>query len=783
MPLKMPFWSRLLAKKADSIEAIEKDAPTPWQAVVDSMKPKQKTIDQIAHDIETVRIPQLRHVCRKTPSIVNAMAVLKETVFKNRFEWIPNFKSRCPVCGTEFDKLVDTCPKCGVAAVEPDVNQKNHADEFFKNVNEFNQSLIEVLGIAEDEINMVDHAFLWFEREYKFIPSLLHPGNYDLSSAKLVAIEEVPPEYVTHNLKKETHRHKDEYFCYRHREVVHELPGHCPECRCELARAWYKYKDESKTVYYARDEIIDWTFYDARSHPPIYSILKKVLVEWGMDNELYERFWNKQLPKDIIAVTTSNLSSLDKTKTEIIRQAKNHEIPFVGIQSETGRGTIQKIPLLDDSIADLTNISTRDQIKKDINTVYGVVPLYAADVEHASALSGEGQQLLVQEDRAKAKQATYNEMILPNIMRAMGITDWLLQLKPPTEESELRKLQVKAQEIQNANMMLQMGFDVDLDDDGNFTFSGEASRPDITAPSPFASSISKGRTYIENPKDAPEGANVQQGERGGYYYESEGEKEEEEEEERERVVREIPIAKNTKEANEISKKYIKGLKNVDWEGVDISIANTFNSQVSKLQQQYHIDIKYMGSTQTHAKLNYEERVKRSVENLTEMGIGREIAEATVSRKLKPPAPAARSLWASSIATGEYAGIGWNKEYKDMTKLKKFMKSMDANVKSGFHPQGCNTLESAVTHEIGHQLIANLEHGKDKKGSSKEYVKALQDLHDIHESADYEERKTISAYATKNFDEFIGEAFASYQHSDNPSDLAMKVGKCLDEVFK
>jgi len=276
---------------------------------------------------------------------------------------------------------------------------------------------------------------------------------------------------------------------------------------------------------------------------------------------------------------------------------------------------------------------------------------------------------------------------------------------------------------------------------------------------------------------------VQQGERGGYYYESEGEKEEEEEEERERVVREIPIAKNTKEANEISKKYIKGLKNVDWEGVDISIANTFNSQVSKLQQQYHIDIKYMGSTQTHAKLNYEERVKRSVENLTEMGIGREIAEATVSRKLKPPAPAARSLWASSIATGEYAGIGWNKEYKDMTKLKKFMKSMDANVKSGFHPQGCNTLESAVTHEIGHQLIANLEHGKDKKGSSKEYVKALQDLHDIHESADYEERKTISAYATKNFDEFIGEAFASYQHSDNPSDLAMKVGKCLDEVFK
>jgi len=488
----LPSLSRLLTKKADREEAtIEKDAPTPWEAFLESTKPKQKTIDEIAHDIETVRIPQLRHLCRKTPSIVNAMAVLKEMVFKNRFEWVPNFKSRCPVCGAEFDKLMDTCPECKTPTVEPDVTQKNRADEFFKNINEFNQSLIEVLGIAEDEINMVDHAFLWLEKEYTFIPALIHPGNYDLSDAKLVAIEEVPPEYMSHNLNKETHRHKEEYFCYRHRDVVHELPGYCPKCHCELVCAWYKYKDESKIMYYARDEFIDWTFYDSRSHPPIYSILKKVLVEWGMDNELYERFWNKQLPKDIIAVTTSNLASLDKTKAEIIRQAKNHEIPFIGIQSETGRGTIQKIPLLDDSISDLTNISTRDQIKKDINTVYGVVPLYAADVERSSALSGEGQQLLVQEDRAKAKQATYNEMILPNIMRAMNITDWLLQLKPPTEESELRKLQVKAQEIQNARAMLDMGFTVELDDDGNFTFSGEASRPDITAPSPFASSISK----------------------------------------------------------------------------------------------------------------------------------------------------------------------------------------------------------------------------------------------------------------------------------------------------
>ena len=66
-----------------------------------------------------------------------------------------------------------------------------------------------------------------------------------------------------------------------------------------------------------------------------------------------------------------------------------------------------------------------------------------------------------------------------------------MQLKPPTEESEQKRLTIEAQKITNARGMLDMGFDVELDENGEFVFSGTASRPDVVAPSPFAASVHK----------------------------------------------------------------------------------------------------------------------------------------------------------------------------------------------------------------------------------------------------------------------------------------------------
>ena len=465
---------------------LRKDSYTDWVAIGKELMPTQKTLDRFEEEFNDFKYMQLRQICRNTTSIINARIVLKETIFKNRFEWLPKFASKCtnPECGMEYDKHVDTCEKCNSPTRETDVNQQKEADKFFLSVNEFDHSLIELLQDAEDEVNITDHGWLWLQKEYEFLP--FDGGDkLKLTNSKINAIEKIFPEFIHHNLNKEN-RHNDEWFCVEHRKESHDKPGFCKKCGKELLKAWYVYKDKKNTVYYAKSEMIWWTFYDSKGYSPVYAILKNVLTEWGMDDELYERYWNKTLPKALLAVTTSNIESLRKERDYIIEKAKKNETPFIGIESQTGRGDIKKISLMDDSVTDLTNEPTRDLIRKVVNTVYGVVPLYAADTEHASALSGEGQQLMVQEDRAKAKQAVYNEMVLPQLLKELKVTDWTLQLKPPMEESEQRKLDIEAKKILNARGMFDMGFDVELDDGGNFVYSGEAKQPEVTMPSPFA---------------------------------------------------------------------------------------------------------------------------------------------------------------------------------------------------------------------------------------------------------------------------------------------------------
>jgi len=360
-------------------------------------KPRQRTLEDRTREFQKYQFAQLRQICRDTPSIVNARIVLREHIFKNRFEWLPDFASKCtnPACGAEFEQITERCERCGAATRGPDQKQQERAVDFFKDVNEFDDSLLDVLEKCEDEINQVDSAAIWLETEYELNP-LTGNGTLSFASKRVTAIESIPPEYIRHNLD-ESGRHRDEYFCVRHRAEVRSDKGYCPLCGTPLLPAWYIYDDGKGggRRYYAQREIIDWHFYDPKGYSPVYSILKSVLVEWGMDDELFSRFWEKQLPKDIIAITTSNPAALDKIKAKIIEQAKANQVPFIGIESQTGHGTVQKVSLTDDTVTDLTNIDTRDYLKKRINEVYGVVPLYSADVERSSALSGEGKQLLV----------------------------------------------------------------------------------------------------------------------------------------------------------------------------------------------------------------------------------------------------------------------------------------------------------------------------------------------------------------------------------------------------
>lgn len=42
---------------------------------------------------------------------------------------------------------------------------------------------------------------------------------------------------------------------------------------------------------------------------------------------------------------------------------------------------------------------------------------------------------------------------------------------------------------------------------------------------------------------------------------------------------------------------------------------------------------------------------------------------------------------------------------------------------------------------------------------------------------------LSRYGATNFDEFVAEAYSEYKNNSNPRELALQVGKLLEEAYK
>jgi predicted RNA-binding Zn-ribbon protein involved in translation (DUF1610 family) len=93
---------------------------------------------------------------------------LKNEVFRRGYDWKKNFSEKCVSCGKENENPVDKCPECGsLQLVRPDTNQLKYARNFLDGyVNKSNQLFIDVLKELEDDLNIVDDAYLILVKEY-----------------------------------------------------------------------------------------------------------------------------------------------------------------------------------------------------------------------------------------------------------------------------------------------------------------------------------------------------------------------------------------------------------------------------------------------------------------------------------------------------------------------------------------------------------------------------------------------------------------------------------------
>ena len=91
-------------------------------------------------------------------------------------------------------------------------------------------------------------------------------------------------------------------------------------------------------------------------------------------------------------------------------------------------------------------------------------------------------QILVTNRAVEMAQNVYNHYVFPWFVGEFGITDWKLVLPPSEEEDEIAVMRKREIEVNIAASIKNLGFIVDMNDDGEFTFKKEPPAPPAGQP-------------------------------------------------------------------------------------------------------------------------------------------------------------------------------------------------------------------------------------------------------------------------------------------------------------
>jgi hypothetical protein len=255
-------------------------------------------------------------------------------------------------------------------------------------------------------------------------------------------------------------------------------------------------------------------------------------------------------------------------------------------------------------------------------------------------------------------------------------------------------------------------------------------------------------------------------------------------------------AKTIEEATDYAHNVL-GIENVRFGKVKVEIANQMNESIATHFEKYpelKKQFKFVGSAQERnrlemgnaKKIKYDEwydaykRTGKTDEEAAKMADNK-IIYLTASGHFNP-GRVHGDVWAQA-SFSEYAqkhgtsGIAVHEKYGSKPKV--FQSELDANMNSGFHPPGCNTLKSVMDHEMGHQLDKMI-----KASSDIEIVNLYEGLaksktveSSVSRYADHRNNRNKNRYG-----EFIAESWSEYQNNPNCRPTAKQVGKRMEEIY-
>lgn len=401
---------------------------------------------------------------------------LNREIFRPGIEIKERFTKKCEDCGTEFDNPIEECKECESTNLrDPDREQKRVLELFMKRMNDNNQSLKAVSREYNNDLEVIDDAYLLATKDYYF------NGKGEILD-KLTEVKEfvkVSPTMIyiiadnTGRLGRDSSG-KEVYFCLEHRSVSVQDKTIC-QCGKHLKLACYRGQGLDGTyIYYSQDEIYHISKYTPSlvyGFSNIYAIWQKVSTLMAQDTFMNKYYTKARPPTGILAVKTRNMASLEKAWAFMLDMFKKnpHQTPPLAIETESNGDPVKLINFMN-TLQEMQFTETRNELRTTIGSLYGVQPIFQGDQSTSGGLNNEGLQITVTNRAMELGQEIYNDGAYPWIAKQLNVTDYMYEINPPEEKDEMAELQLDGKKMENAQRMQGMGFDVIYNEDGDFEY-------------------------------------------------------------------------------------------------------------------------------------------------------------------------------------------------------------------------------------------------------------------------------------------------------------------------
>lgn len=416
--------------------------------------------------------PIIYHIVQQSTIVRTCITQLKQEIFRRGYTWEEKFVVKCQDCGKEHASPVKECSDCNSTNLKkPDPKQLEYAKDFLDGyVNCSEQLFIDVLKELEDDLNIMDDAYLVLVKEY-FLDNN--------SKVRMHRIKEVfrGDPITMHIYSNELgERGKGGYICLKHRDRIHEHQTElCETCQSELYPVHYVNRVNGEEQYFVKGEVVHFSKYSPSrlyGMSPIITLWNNVTTLIAMDNYVNSSYTKARMPKGLLAVQTRNMDSMKSFWRGVKEKMEQdpHFIPVMGIESEGGKGSVEWVRFMD-SLKEMEYISVKDDLRDRISGFYGVSKVFMNDASASGGLNNEGMQILVTNRAVEMAQTTWNNYVFPFVTTQFGISDWELKLPPSEEEDEIAVLRKREIEVNIAGSIKNLGFEVEMDDEGRFIYT------------------------------------------------------------------------------------------------------------------------------------------------------------------------------------------------------------------------------------------------------------------------------------------------------------------------